>query len=269
MFTKTAGHRTPEDKYNALWNGLRVRIGIHYGMGDVLYDEVSKGYDFYGTVVNAAARIEALAHGGQVVVSEELLDALPAPLNPGFAVATPLGTVPLRGVPHPPALVEFKPIALQARTFPPLRVDRANAEAEVEVPVLEDHNSHASESFGAHVGSAHSSGHQSSDHQLTALAAEDIARSHAMVRNGVLPMDVVTQQLLVLYHVIEDLLMPLSPQQFSTVVKVLAKGWGVSPPKTKSDFRASGLRLVQRMSETTKVFSHLSPLAQGPRNQVE
>lgn len=44
-----------------------------------------------GTVVNAAARIESVAHGGQVVVSEDLVKALPTPLDP---------VIKLR--PHPP-----------------------------------------------------------------------------------------------------------------------------------------------------------------------
>jgi len=25
-----------------------VRVGIHYGVGDILYDEVANGYDYYG-----------------------------------------------------------------------------------------------------------------------------------------------------------------------------------------------------------------------------
>ena len=33
--------------YHDLWNGLRVRIGIHFGRGDITYDTVTKGYDYY------------------------------------------------------------------------------------------------------------------------------------------------------------------------------------------------------------------------------
>eukprot|EP00667_Euglena_gracilis_P004900 EG_transcript_4930 len=120
-----------------LWNGLRVRIGAHYGTGKVTYDEVSKGYDYYGPVVNTAARIEAVTHGGQVVVSEALLKALPFPLDPTLGVLVPLGTVPLRGVAEPPALVEVKPLALQGRRFPPLRLDEAkDGELPLETPSL-------------------------------------------------------------------------------------------------------------------------------------
>ncbi|EFC44822.1 predicted protein, partial [Naegleria gruberi] len=53
----------------AYWSGLRVRIGLHYGKGDCVFDKTMKRYDYFGTVVNKSARIEALAHGGQVCVS--------------------------------------------------------------------------------------------------------------------------------------------------------------------------------------------------------
>eukprot|EP00667_Euglena_gracilis_P002302 EG_transcript_2302 len=36
------------------WNGLRVRVGVHYGLGDVQFDPVTKAFDYYGTVVNTA-----------------------------------------------------------------------------------------------------------------------------------------------------------------------------------------------------------------------
>ena len=35
-----------------------MRVGIHYGSGEIKFDPVSLGYDYYGTVVNTAARIE-------------------------------------------------------------------------------------------------------------------------------------------------------------------------------------------------------------------
>ena len=48
------------------WRGLRVRVGVHFGMGEIQLDSTTKGYDYYGTVVNTAARINGTAHGGQV-----------------------------------------------------------------------------------------------------------------------------------------------------------------------------------------------------------
>lgn len=51
-----------------------------------------------GTVVNTAARMEAIAHGGQVIVSQNLINALFPPLWPSLDIATSLGTFPMRGV---------------------------------------------------------------------------------------------------------------------------------------------------------------------------
>eukprot|EP00667_Euglena_gracilis_P013962 EG_transcript_14446 len=90
-FDRSSRRPSTDAENEDVWNGLRIRIGAHYGKGRVTYDEVSKGYDYYGPVVNTTARIEAAAHGGQVVVSEALLKALPVPLDPGVGLLVPLG----------------------------------------------------------------------------------------------------------------------------------------------------------------------------------
>jgi class 3 adenylate cyclase/ABC-type branched-subunit amino acid transport system substrate-binding protein len=106
-----------------LWNGLRVRIGVHYGMGNVTKDEVTLGYDYYGTVVNTAARVEAAANGGQIVVTDAVLQALAAP-ETEFAV-TALGEHPLKGLDAPTVLHQLVPAALGDRTFGALRTGAA------------------------------------------------------------------------------------------------------------------------------------------------
>ena len=50
---------------------LKVRIGLHTGMPKVYRDDVSKLIDLSGTAVDKAARVEGLARGGQVLISEE------------------------------------------------------------------------------------------------------------------------------------------------------------------------------------------------------
>eukprot|EP00667_Euglena_gracilis_P008824 EG_transcript_8949 len=105
------------------WNGLRVRAGIHYGLGDIKLDPISKGYDYYGTVVNTAARIESVCHGGQTGVSAAVFEALGGHC-PG-AVWADLGSQPLRGLAEPIQLYQALPEgALSRRRFPPLRIDR-------------------------------------------------------------------------------------------------------------------------------------------------
>eukprot|EP00744_Colponema_vietnamica_P001411 GILI01002338.1.p1 GENE.GILI01002338.1~~GILI01002338.1.p1 ORF type:complete len:1308 (+),score=317.28 GILI01002338.1:34-3957(+) len=105
------------------WHGLRVRIGVHYGMGDIRKDPVSLGFDYYGTVVNTAARVEGVGHGGQTLLTDAAFDALP----PGFAksakaVIVALGPQPLRGLDAPIKLFQMVPASLQGRHFPALRL---------------------------------------------------------------------------------------------------------------------------------------------------
>eukprot|EP00667_Euglena_gracilis_P001257 EG_transcript_1259 len=259
-FTKSG---SAESEYNKLWNGLRIRIGIHYGTGDVTYDEVSKGYDYYGTVVNTAARIEAVAHGGQIIVSQDVMNALPDMLDPAIGNATKVGTYPLRGVVDPPVLVEVKPTRLQGRTYPPLRVEDCADETASDVlscswegPIPETAGDQSTKKANGRASNI--SNFSGPSEQRVALIAEECARSHSLVRSGVMPLQTVTHQLQTLYHILEDLLKPLGPQQQSVVTKALAKGWGVAPPKSKAESYATGMHLVQRMSETTKVLSHIA-----------
>jgi len=109
-----------------LWRGLRVRVSVHYGNPDIVFDKVTKGYDYYGTVVNEAARIEALAHGGQTVVSEAFKDALKQP--PAEADLEDLGEYELRGCPGTTKLWQLVPVQFKMRTFPPLRVGDTSGE---------------------------------------------------------------------------------------------------------------------------------------------
>lgn len=53
-----------------LFRGLRVRMGIHIGEPRVGKDPTTRRMDYYGSPVNFAASITAMAHGGQIVISE-------------------------------------------------------------------------------------------------------------------------------------------------------------------------------------------------------
>ncbi|MEV0108213.1 adenylate/guanylate cyclase domain-containing protein [Nocardia sp. NPDC050799] len=59
--------------------GVRVRIGIHLGRS------VRRGDDLFGRNVAMAARVAGQAHGGEILVSEEVRDAVAA--APDIAVA--------------------------------------------------------------------------------------------------------------------------------------------------------------------------------------
>ncbi|CBZ25366.1 receptor-type adenylate cyclase a [Leishmania mexicana MHOM/GT/2001/U1103] len=112
--------RLSEEEYAALWCGLRVRVGIHTGLADIRYDEVTKGYDYYGDTPNMAARTEAVANGGQVIVTEAAWWALSNDERAGIA-HTAMGPQGLRGVPF--AVEMFQLNAVSGRRHAALRTE--------------------------------------------------------------------------------------------------------------------------------------------------
>jgi class 3 adenylate cyclase len=102
-------------------SGLRVRVGLHTGLADIQFDEVVKGYDYYGTTVNIASRVESAGHGGQIVATAESYEAVKGDFH--GVVVKDLGVQPLRGVGNV-ALFEILPDCISGRKFPPLRLDK-------------------------------------------------------------------------------------------------------------------------------------------------
>ena len=109
------------------WHGLRIRVGVHHGLGDIRKDPITQGYDYYGTVVNTAARVEGVGHGGQTLLTESAYEAAggqdcAAFGGSGGSVLIALGPQPLRGLDEPIKLYQIVPNALKNRRFPPLRL---------------------------------------------------------------------------------------------------------------------------------------------------
>ncbi|CCD14815.1 unnamed protein product [Trypanosoma congolense IL3000] len=113
--------RLDPEVYRQLWNGLRVRVGIHTGLCDIRYDEVTKGYDYYGRAANMAARTESIANGGQVLLTHATYYSL-STAEREQANVTSLGPVSLGGVPVPVEMYQLN--AVPGRTFAALRLDR-------------------------------------------------------------------------------------------------------------------------------------------------
>jgi predicted ATPase/class 3 adenylate cyclase len=103
-----AGERWPEST-----GPLRVRMGVHAGEAEL------RDRDYYGSVLNRAARLMAVGHGGQVLVSETVeplvRDALPAD-----AALIDLGMHRLRGLADPLRVFQLAHPDLP-REFPRLR----------------------------------------------------------------------------------------------------------------------------------------------------
>ena len=92
---------------------VRVRVGLHTGEAHLAGD------DYGGFDVNRAARIAAVGHGGQIVVSDATRALIEAELPVGVGLRD-LGRHVLRDVPQPERLFQLEVPGLRA-DFPPLR----------------------------------------------------------------------------------------------------------------------------------------------------
>lgn len=89
-----------------LYRGLAIRMGIHYGIADDEEDKVARRMDYHGIHMIIAARVSALADGGQIHITElvkEMYDALPERERPEMAIYD-LGMVNLKGLLTPERL---------------------------------------------------------------------------------------------------------------------------------------------------------------------
>jgi DNA-binding SARP family transcriptional activator/WD40 repeat protein/energy-coupling factor transporter ATP-binding protein EcfA2 len=98
---------------------LRVRMGIDVGEAE------TRGSDFFGPPLNRAARLCAIGHGGQVLLSagaqSEVLASAPVGLQ-----FRQLGEVHLRGMAHPEPVTQLVFVGLPA-DFPNLRLNVESA----------------------------------------------------------------------------------------------------------------------------------------------
>jgi predicted ATPase/class 3 adenylate cyclase len=92
---------------------IRVRIGVHSGPCE------QRDKDYFGPTVNRAARLQSVAHGGQVVLSEATASLLQAVLPEGVALRD-LGEHRLKDLVRPERIFQLEADGLQVR-FPPLR----------------------------------------------------------------------------------------------------------------------------------------------------
>ena len=92
---------------------LRVRCGLHVGAVE------QRDGDFFGNPVNRAARIMSVAHGGQVLLSQAVVDLVSGRLPPGVEVRD-LGAVRLRDLTRPEHVFQILHPQLR-QDFPALR----------------------------------------------------------------------------------------------------------------------------------------------------
>ncbi len=99
-----------------IFRGLRVRMGVHGGDVEAEIDPVTGRTDYFGRVVNCAARLVQAAHGGQVLVSRGAWTLAEGQIS---AEAEDLGEVRLRGMTLPLGLIQVHPPTKPRRSFPP------------------------------------------------------------------------------------------------------------------------------------------------------
>ena len=106
--TALGGHQWPEPIET-----IKVRMGAHIG------EAVERSGDYFGTAVNRAARVAALANGGQVLVTDTVR-LLVADAAPTLWQFLDLGEHRLRDLTRPERLYQFD-TGTKQRSFPPLR----------------------------------------------------------------------------------------------------------------------------------------------------
>jgi predicted ATPase/class 3 adenylate cyclase len=88
-----AQRRIAEQDWSAI-GGLRVRMALHVGETD------ERDGDYFGPPVNRVARLLSAAHGGQVLLSGAVSDAVGSQLSDGVSLRA-LGVLPLRDLKEP------------------------------------------------------------------------------------------------------------------------------------------------------------------------
>jgi serine/threonine protein kinase len=112
----------PEASEEGAFRGMRVRMGIHTGEPEVRPH--NNMVDYFGPMVNRAARIAHAGHGGQVLISRESWNLLQAK-NTQPVVEASLGRFLLRGLSGTQEILQVLPADLADRTFPPVRAEPA------------------------------------------------------------------------------------------------------------------------------------------------
>eukprot|EP01065_Artemidia_motanka_P008803 TRINITY_DN14457_c0_g2_i1.p1 TRINITY_DN14457_c0_g2~~TRINITY_DN14457_c0_g2_i1.p1 ORF type:complete len:1160 (+),score=317.83 TRINITY_DN14457_c0_g2_i1:474-3482(+) len=99
-----------------LWNGVRIRIGIHFGRCEMEVNPTTGRADYFGPPVNIAARLEAAGVGGFVGVSDTVAASVGEATLQSFAHTVPMGKKELKGVGKPVELLGLLPKGLEGRT---------------------------------------------------------------------------------------------------------------------------------------------------------
>ncbi|MBM3271419.1 MAG: tetratricopeptide repeat protein [Candidatus Sericytochromatia bacterium] len=105
-----------------LFRGLRVRMGAHLGHPECLPDPNTGRMDYFGRMVNRAARVSGIAHGGQIVIGDSVRrEIAPNLARLGEPAVLDLGEHRLKGLEGAERIWQILPRSLAGRAFPGLK----------------------------------------------------------------------------------------------------------------------------------------------------
>ncbi len=97
---------------------IRVRIGAHTGEPICEADPTSGRMDYFGPMVNRAARIGSAGHGGQILLSDRCCEESAGAARESGAVLTELGQFRFKGLSRSERVHQVLPASQADRTFP-------------------------------------------------------------------------------------------------------------------------------------------------------
>lgn len=112
----------PEAAEEPGFKGLRVRMGIHVGEPEARAASPDQ-VDYFGPMVNRAARVSGAGHGGQIMVSKEAWELIADRLQADHIAVTPLGAFRLKGLDGRQEIFQLLPAEFSNRTFPAAKAD--------------------------------------------------------------------------------------------------------------------------------------------------
>ncbi|KAI6250462.1 Adenylate cyclase [Erysiphe necator] len=76
VVSSVLGQEIFDDDQTLIFKGLSVRMGVHWGQPVCEPDPVTRRMDYFGPMVNRAARVASVADGGQITVSADFISEI-------------------------------------------------------------------------------------------------------------------------------------------------------------------------------------------------
>ena len=203
---------------------LRVRIGAHKCTEVApTFDEVSKGYDYYGNDVNYSARVESIALGGEVIVSQRLQEEVAA-AGPAEAAGrlVEMGSAELKGIDGPQKLYRLSVPGLPVRRE---KIEAADVQAAAAKAEASDHltSQHSDTMSSAQSGVYHAGddSHAVAELVFASVGATAVASDPAAV-------DAMVSACHAHHDAFSALLAPFKGPDRASIVKTLTGKFGVA-----------------------------------------